>query len=101
MEIKISAIACAIPSKRYEISNLNYHLLTEKERQRFVKVVGIENRRWGPKNYCSSDYCYAAAEKILKDLNIERQDVGIVVYVTQTPDYITPATACSLQALEG
>jgi len=101
MEIKISAIACAIPSKRYEISNLNYHLLTEKERQRFVKVVGIENRRWGPKNYCSSDYCYAAAEKILKDLNIERQDVGIVVYVTQTPDYITPATACSLQTKLG
>lgn len=101
METQISAIACAIPSKKYEISNLNYHLLTEKERQRFVKVVGIENRRWGADKYCSSDYCLAAAEKILSDMQIEKKAVGVVVYVTQTPDYITPATACTLQTKLG
>lgn len=46
---------------------------------------------------CSSDLCYFAAEKLLEELHWDRTEIDVLVFVTQTPDYIVPATSCLLQ----
>lgn len=63
----------------------------------FFSTVGIENRRKASVDICSSDLCIAAAERLIAELHWDKSEIDIVVFVTQTPDYITPATSCIIQ----
>ncbi len=64
---------------------------------KFIRTTGVEGRYSASPRQCTSDFCYAAAEKILKEKNIDRDEIGVLVFVTQTSDYRLPATACVLQ----
>ena len=70
---------------------------TQEVLKRFVKKTGVEGRYSASLKQTSSDFCYAAAEKLLTEKNIDRDDIGVLVFVTQTADYRIPATACVLQ----
>lgn len=64
----------------------------------FVQNVGVEELRIADENTCTSDLCLAAAERLLEELNIVRDEVGVLVFVSQSPDYFfLPNTACILQ----
>jgi 3-oxoacyl-[acyl-carrier-protein] synthase-3 len=93
--IRIAAIASAVP--RQVLSNSDYTLMSEDKRNRIIKYTGIQFRRWAPRELCCSDLCQAAAEKVLDDLGWDRSEIGAVVFVSQTPDYIAPATAQLIQ----
>lgn len=64
---------------------------------KFIKTTGVEGRYSASSKQCTSDFCFAAAEKILKEKGICRDEIGVLVFVTQTSDYGIPATACVLQ----
>lgn len=64
---------------------------------KFIKKTGVEGRYSASMRQCTSDFCYAAAEKILTEKGINREEIGVLVFVTQTSDYGIPATACVLQ----
>jgi len=93
--ISISGISSCVPKK--EVSNFDFELISPKERELLVKSVGIEKRRIAEEGTCTSDLCFKSAEALLFELKWNRGDVSVLVFVTQTPDYITPATACILQ----
>ncbi len=63
----------------------------------FVESTGIKARRRSPDNVTSSDLCFHAAEKLIKELGWEKSEIEALVFVSQTPDYILPATSCILQ----
>lgn len=63
----------------------------------FVSTTGIERRRKADSLICSSDLCIAAAEKLIEELHWDRNDIDAIVFVTQTPDYILPATSNIVQ----
>ena len=62
----------------------------------FVKTTGVMERRVSYE-LTTSDLCYAAAEKLIADLGWDKNEIDGIVFVSQTPDYILPATACILQ----
>jgi len=93
--IKLSGISGCVP-KQIE-DNKNLSLLTENERELFIKTVGIRYRRVAPKGVTASDLCFTAVEKLLNDLNWNREEIKILVFITQTPDYIIPNTSSVLQ----
>jgi 3-oxoacyl-[acyl-carrier-protein] synthase-3 len=93
--IKIAGIASAVPSTRY--SNHDYDRLTEKERELFIKTVGVEFRHVAEKGTSTSDLCQAAAERILNELNWSPEDIELLVFISQSRDYLIPATAGILQ----
>ncbi len=68
---------------------------------KFIKNTGVEGRYSASPKQCASDFCFAAAEKILSEKEIDREKIGILVFVTQSPDYQKPATACVLQSRLG
>ena len=59
--------------------------------------VGIYERRFADENTCSSDLCYAAAEKLIADNGIDKNEIDLLVFISQTPDYRMPATSIILQ----
>jgi 3-oxoacyl-[acyl-carrier-protein] synthase-3 len=63
--------------------------------------IGVTSRRIAPEGVCSSDLCVAAAERLLDELAWDRESIQAVLFVTQTPDFRAPATACTLQSRLG
>lgn len=94
--IKISGVAACVPENVEENSTLNLFQSPE-EYDRFVATTGIERRRVVKNGLCSSDLCYEAAERLIEKLQWAKEDIDCLVFVSQTPDYILPATACVLQ----
>jgi 3-oxoacyl-[acyl-carrier-protein] synthase-3 len=67
----------------------------------FLSTTGIRARRKALVETTTSDLCYAAAEKLIEQLNWDKSEIDALVFVTQTPDYILPATSPILQSKLG
>ncbi|HWB64303.1 MAG TPA: ketoacyl-ACP synthase III [Chitinophagales bacterium] len=93
--IKISGISACVPKQTED--NAQFELLPENERALFIKTVGIRFRRVAPAGTTASDLCYAAADKLLTDLGWDRNEIKLLVFITQTPDYLIPNTSSILQ----
>lgn len=62
----------------------------------FAETTGVIEKRYS-NDFTTSDLGQAAAEQLIADLGWDKKDIGLLVFVTQTPDYILPATSCILQ----
>jgi len=92
---RIAGIAAAVPKN--EISNWDYEYLNEQEKKMLIKTIGVEKKRFAPKHITTSDLCYAAAEKLIEELNWNKNEIDILIFVSQSKDYFLPSTACILQ----
>lgn len=94
--VGIKALAAAVP--RTVIENLKYtEYFPEDQVKEVVEKVGIYERRFADDNTCSSDLCFAAAEKLIADNDIDRNEIDLLVFISQTPDFRMPATSVLLQ----
>lgn len=94
--VSISGIAACVPPKMVE--NIDSDLIEDKEElQRYIDTTGVQRRYIAEDGICSSDLCLCAAEKLIAELGWSKEEIECLIMVTQTPDYIFPATACVLQ----
>ncbi|WP_166924398.1 ketoacyl-ACP synthase III [Flavobacterium poyangense] len=93
--IAIKGISCCVPKNTER--NIDLDILTQEEIQKFIDATGVEERRIATKEICTSDLCTEAAEKLIKDLNWQKEEIEILVFVSQTADYILPVSAAILQ----
>lgn len=93
--MSISGIATCVPKQ--QVANMDCDLLLEKDRKLFVKSTGIANRRIADAGVCASDLCQKAALTLIEALKWNKSEIQFLIFVTQTPDYITPSTAVILQ----
>lgn len=94
--VGITALSGAVP--RTKINNYKYtQFFSEAETKDVVDKVGVYERRFADEKTCSSDLCYAAAEKLLTENGVNRNDIDLLIFVSQTPDYRMPATSILLQ----
>ncbi|MGI9457460.1 MAG: 3-oxoacyl-ACP synthase III family protein, partial [Aeoliella sp.] len=64
-------------------------------------ATGVKHRRVAPPELCASDLCAQAAQRLLDDLGWELDSIDVLIFISQTPDYRLPATACVLQSRLG
>ena len=94
--VGITAMAGAVPS--HIVENLKYtQFFPEEQVKEVVDKVGIYERRFADDKTCSSDLCFAAAQKLILDNEIDRSEIDLLVFISQTPDYRMPATSITLQ----
>ena len=74
---------------------------TESERTRLAKSIGITTRHVARPGLCTSDLCQLATEGLLEQLGWARDSIDVLLFVTQSADYVIPATACALQTRLG
>jgi len=84
--ISITSIAAAVP-KQVSINPVN----------RTTKLTGVAERRVVEKGTCTSDLCFTSAEIMLNELSIDRTEVDVIIFISQTPDYKLPVTSALLQ----
>ncbi len=96
--VRIAGIAAGVPKN--VASNLypsdQDNISHEYSPEEYVKTTGVEERRVSSE-LTTSDLSYAAAEQLISDLCWDKNEIGALIFVSQTPDYILPATACILQ----
>lgn len=93
--ISLKGIAASVPSTIY--SNLNYNHVSLEERELFIKTTGIKERRVASEEMSTSDLCYEPAKQLIEKLNWNKEDIDVVIMVTQSPDYFIPGSAIILQ----
>ncbi len=99
--IILAGVAACVPRNMED--NRKLPLLGDAEQiQKFIDTTGVETRHTVKgTGLCTSDMCFKAASMLLDELSWRREEVDCLLFVSQTPDYIMPATACILQARLG
>ena len=92
--VQLNAMVTAVPSTK--LDNLNDKNITPEQGEKVLKSTGIRYRHLA-KDITASDLCYEAACDMFTQLDISKSDVEILIFVSQTPDFILPATAPILQ----
>ena len=93
--VKIGGVAACVPDCLQD--NMTYDILSEEERKKYIETTGVHFRHVTDKDTCTSDLCYEAAEKLISGLCWNMSEIDALVFVSQTPDYKMPTTACTLQ----
>lgn len=94
-DVRIAGIAAGVPKR--VLNNLqNNNISADYSAEDYVKTTGVIERHTS-KTLCTSDLCYEAAERLISDLKWDKSEIEALVFVSQTADYILPATACILQ----
>ena len=98
--VTISGMAGAVPSNF--INNREYTQHFDKEVVgEIIDKTGVEQRRISNDKTTASDLCFAAANKLFSDLEIDKSEIDVLLFVSQTPDYRMPATSIVLQGRLG
>lgn len=94
--IKISALSCSLPMIKTKVEDYIGHF-GEKKIKRFVKTAGVKERYIGNGKQTAADLCYSAALNVFQETDIQREEIDVLIFITQNPDYKTPSTAFVLQ----
>jgi 3-oxoacyl-[acyl-carrier-protein] synthase-3 len=96
MSTNIAALSSYLPSR--EVSNRD--LQDENptwDMQRVALKTGIESRRIAADDQTATDLAFAAAERLFFNGTVRRDEIDYLLFCTQSPDYILPASSCILQ----
>ena len=90
--VALEVVTACVSKVRVPIEERLKNIATDKKISRLKKSTGFDSFSIG-ENICASDYCAAAAENLFAETSIKREEIGAVIFVTQTPDYFLPATS--------
>ncbi|MCC6473675.1 MAG: ketoacyl-ACP synthase III [Burkholderiales bacterium] len=93
--IRFAGLASCVP--RRAVSNLDCAPEKRLERERLVRNIGIQTRRVCETGQAFSDLAERAANELIAGLGWAKGDIDALIVVTQSPDYVIPATAIILQ----
>jgi len=88
-------VAACVPD--FIDENRESTLQSKEDTVKLISSIGVERKRIAHQSVCTSDLCYKAAEKLILELSWDKNEIDALVFVSQTPDYILPATSCLLQ----
>lgn len=94
--VKIKAIAASVPQTVIDVmSELDDP--DPKYVKNFIKNTGIMEKRMSGLEQTAADFSFSAAKQIMGSGYCKPEEIGVLINITQTPDYRTPSTALVLQ----
>ncbi len=92
----IRGISSCVPKTivRNDASNLD---MPEEEIDKLVNSIGIHEKRIVDPDVTAVDLCHIAAERMISEIGVGRNEIDALIFMTQTPDYLIPANAPILQ----
>ncbi|MCX6247528.1 MAG: ketoacyl-ACP synthase III [Bacteroidetes bacterium] len=94
-DVRIAGLSACVPKKT--ISNQDYTWISRKERELLIKTIGVESRHKAEPGQAASDLCMQAADELLEKLGWEREEINLLIFVSQSRDYLIPSTSAILQ----
>ena len=97
--VAIKGISACVPSNIEE--NIDLPVFEEGEAQRVINQTGIARKHVVTQGITALDLCKDAMEKLLEELNWEKESIDVVMFVSTTFDHIIPPNSCILQGMLG
>lgn len=94
--VRIAGMSAGVPRFNVDNRKTAAHFGHDKEADAFIESTGVRQRRVNP-DLTTSDLALPAAERLIAELGWAKDSIGALLFVSQTADYILPATACILQ----
>lgn len=93
--VNIAGLSAIVPAN--EVSNQDYSWISESERDLLIKTTGIKSRRIVNGDATVLDLALESAQQLIEKLHWNKSEIELLILVTQSPDYIIPATSIILQ----
>lgn len=91
---KISGVVTVVPSTVCCIDDeIDLYGGNQKQIERIKRAVGLDKRHVTDTSTTTLDLCVDAAEKLISGLELDRECIDGVIFVTQTPDHVQPSNA--------
>jgi len=97
--VSIAGITTCVPKNVEENTSLSF--FKEGEAEKVILSTGIERRRIVNPGVTSGDLSCKAAEDLIQGLGWNKEEIDCLIFVSQTQDYILPATSCVIQGKLG
>lgn len=98
--LKISGIATAVPTKCVKAHEYDA-LFGEETVTKNIQTTGVEQSFHASEQQTSSDFAYVAAKKLMTEMKIDSDSIGVLIFVAAYLDYQVPPTSCVLQSRLG
>ena len=97
-DVKIAAISASVPENIVDIAaKLDDPNEDPKFIKHFMKNTGIKAKHKSGYEQTAADFSFSAAKQIMEAGYYKPEEIGILINITQTPDYRTPSTAMTIQ----
>lgn len=94
--VALTGIAVAVPITKKV--NLENPFISKDDIEKFTATTGVSEFRIANTTTTTSDLGFEAAQKLISEMNIDKKDIDVLIFVSQTPDYLNvPNTAPILQ----
>ncbi len=94
--IRIAGIACAVPDNYVTVESFKT-VFGEEIPAKFTAGTGIKGMYKALPEQTASDLATAAAENLFSHIDMDRNEIGLMILVTQSPDYRRPSSASVVQ----
>lgn len=100
-DIRVSGVSAAVPP--YVEDNMERYadILGERRCKKQIRLTGIERRHLSAHDQRSSDLAAEAARYLMEREGWKPEEIRVLIYVTQKPDFHSPSTAFRIQKLLG
>lgn len=61
--------------------------------ERFINLTGVEQLHKAERKQTAGDLGYVAARRLIEKSNVNPSDIGALIFITESPDYIWPSTS--------
>lgn len=96
--VRIAGLRTAVPACEVRLDDeAEFYSGSAKKVARLHAMLGMDRRRVSPPDVTASDLCAHAAEALLASMADVRESIDALIFVSQSPDWYLPATACELQ----
>ena len=96
---KISGTGFFVPPKIMTNDDLSQFMDTSNEW--IQERTGIKERRFAENGVSTSDIAIPAVEMAMERAGVLKEDIGLIIFATSTPDFYAPGSGCLLQEKMG
>ena len=92
--VAVRGFSACVPAQIVSVENTSKS--EDYDSSDFSQKTGVHQAHLS-NDYTAADLCAAAAEQLISDLGWDKNDIDGILFCSQHPDYILPASSCILQ----
>ena len=95
---RLAAVSAVVPEQTVNLEDeLSYYGGSLDKARRLSDVSGLATRRIAPEGVTASDMCVQAARNLFAAREVHKGEIGALLFVSHSPDYLLPASAAIQQ----
>lgn len=92
--VRLTGVSVVVPGKELSLTDdPDLYGGDQRRIQRVINSSGFLKRRIADPDVTTADLCEQAAQRLIREMEIDRESIDALVFISYTPDYLMPATS--------